>query len=59
LINRKSIRSTAVFQGISVADHVASTISGDHRRKGIAAVAFLAILETSDSVPSVVAGGQA
>jgi hypothetical protein len=59
LINRKTIRSTAVFQGVSIAEHVTPTISGDHRRKSIAAIALVAILETGDGVPSIVAGGQA
>ena len=59
MINIKAIRSTAVFQGVSVADHVTATISGDLRRKSIAAVALLTILETGDGVSSVLAGGQA
>jgi hypothetical protein len=50
LISGKTIRSTAVFQGISATDHVTATISGDLRRKSIAAEALLAILETGEVV---------
>jgi hypothetical protein len=59
LVNGKTIRSAAVFQGVSIADHVAATISGELRRKGSSAVALLAILETSNTISSVVAGIQA
>jgi hypothetical protein len=52
LVGSQSVRTTAVFQGISSADHVTATISSDLRRKSTAAEALLAILDTGEAVSS-------